>query len=355
MQDTTISFVNQALPTLLQAGKDYPQADLDFSVAYISAIGVSWLRPLMKTAHRVRVVAGLCPLNRVNAFLELQDLGAEVYVFVAEPRKIFHPKIYYGATNAQAWVMIGSSNLTGKGLSYNVERNLFVAGPRLTGPFTSIEAELESFRTQSYPFTDEIARKLTSIERKTPQYLSEDEYLEKLIDVGIKPKAKIVTTIPSEVEQLALETMLEFAETTPLVHAYQMLLLLILLSRVDQNGQLSLEEAAYCFSQFYTLRTNAGLPREKARGSKIAEVNKSDLSRSKMARIIKIDPFPRFERRGLLDLSEDEQHFIVNPALLAALTPQYREQLRTLAIRRLAEHFGEDQSAIEALVITAIG
>jgi hypothetical protein len=355
MQDTTISFINQALPALLKAGKDYPHADIDFSVAYISAVGVSWLRPLVKAAHRVRVVAGLCPLNRVNAFLELQDLGAEVYVFVAEPRKIFHPKIYYGATNAQAWAMIGSSNLTGNGLSFNVERNLFVTGPRLTGPFPSIEAELEAFRTQSYLFNDEIARKLTGIERKMLQRLSEGEYFERLIDVGIKPKTKIITAIPSEVGQLALETMLDFARTTILVHAYQMLLLLVLLSRADQDGQLSLEETAYCFSQFYTLRENAGLPRERARGSKIAEVNKSDLSRSKMARIIKIDPFPRFERRGLLDMSEDEHHFIINPALVAALTPHYREQLRIIALRRLAEHFGEDQTKIEALVLASIG
>jgi hypothetical protein len=40
---------------------------------------------------------------------------------------------------------------------------------------------------------------------------------------------------------------------------------------------------------------------------------------------------------------------------VAALMPQYREQLRMIAIRRLAEHFGEDQATIEALVTAAIG
>ncbi len=68
-----------------------------------------------------------------------------------------------------------------------------------------------------------------------------------------------------------------------------------------------------------------------------------------------IDPFPRFERRGLLDVSEDNQHFIINPALLEALTPSHVEELRSIAIRRLSEYFGEDATTIEAMVTLAIG
>ena len=44
--------------------------------------------------------------------------------------------------------------------------------------------------------------------------------------------------------------------------------------------------------------------------------------------MIKTDPFPRFERKGLLDISEDNQYYIVNPALLAALTPSSKDELR---------------------------
>jgi len=62
-----------------------------------------------------------------------------------------------------------------------------------------------------------------------------------------------------------------------------------------------------------------------------------------------------FERQGLLDLSEDERYFVVNPALLEALTPAVRESLRKKAIGRMVEHFGEDEKLIEAMVVGAIG
>src|SRR2546430_16041123 len=117
MYDITTNFVDEPLKTLLKAGIDFPNSDLTFSVAYVSAAGVLWLQNLFRNARNTTIIAGLCTMNRVNAFLELQDLGAKVYVYVAESRKIFHPKIYYGATNAQSWAMIGSSNLTKNGLS----------------------------------------------------------------------------------------------------------------------------------------------------------------------------------------------------------------------------------------------
>ncbi|MEO6891220.1 MAG: hypothetical protein ABI324_19720 [Ktedonobacteraceae bacterium] len=60
------------------------------------------------------------------------------------------------------------------------------------------------------------------------------------------------------------------------------------------------------------------------------------------------------ERQGLLDISEDSQSFIVNAALLAALSPANKQALRELAIRRLAAHFGEDEAAIEGMVVKAI-
>ncbi|MGH2495489.1 MAG: phospholipase D-like domain-containing protein [Ktedonobacteraceae bacterium] len=355
MPDTVISFIDEPLKALLKAGKDYPHSDIDLSVAYVSAIGVSWLQTLFKSANRVRAVVGLCPINRVNAFVELQDYGVDVYVYVAGPRKIFHPKIYYGASNGQAWAMVGSSNLTQKGLSINIERNLFIAGQRLAEPFIAIEAQLGVFRSQAYSFDDEIRRRLREVERKMPRSISEDEYVKKLIEAGFNPKTKIDSAIPTEVQQVALETILEFARSTRLEYSYQMLLLLVMLYRTDGNGQISVGDAANCFSQFYKLRKEAGLPVEKKKALRSAVVDKADLSLLAMSRIIKIDPFPRFERRGLLDLSEDDRYFIVNPALLTALLPQDKDELRSIAIARLAEHYEESIVAIDALITVAIG
>jgi hypothetical protein len=97
------------------------------------------------------------------------------------------------------------------------------------------------------------------------------------------------------------------------------------------------------------------LPAEKSYGLKHAVVDSPNASPSQMRQMLKTSPFPRFERQGLLDLSEDERYFVVNPALLKALTPTVKESLRKMAIERMAEHFGEEERIIEAMVVGAIG
>jgi hypothetical protein len=134
-----------------------------------------------------------------------------------------------------------------------------------------------------------------------------------------------------------------------------MLLLLGMLKWADKDSQFSLKEAAYCFSEFYRLRREAGLPAEKSYGLKHAVVDNPNATPSQMRQMLKTSPLPRFERQGLLDLSEDDRYFVVNPALLEALTPAVRESLRRKAIGRLAEHLGEDERIIEARVEGAIG
>lgn len=63
---------------------------------------------------------------------------------------------------------------------------------------------------------------------------------------------------------------------------------------------------------------------------------------------------PRFERQGLLDISDDGKYFIVNPALLVGLTPTVKEYLRKKAIERMRQHFGEDEKILEAIIIQTI-
>lgn len=354
MPDTDISFVDESLTMLLKAGKDFPDSNLDFSIAYISVVGVSLLAPLLKSTGRKRAVVGLAPINRANAFLRLQDMGVEVSVYVTESRRIFHPKIYYGTTNAQSWAMIGSSNLTQNGLSLNIERNLFIMGQRHAEPFSSIESQLDSFRTQAYPFNDDIKRIVEKIE-KLPR-LTENEYLQELVRAGIKPKriTANVANIPLEVQQVALEALLDLTKTSRLEYSYQMLLLLVMLSQTGNNGIFSIEDTAVRFSRFYELRVKAGLPVEKFYHSRKAEVEDNWQNINRLKYLIKINPFPRFERRGLLDLSEDTNYFIVNPALLTIMIPTLKSNLRSVAIDKLAAHYADDRQKIEEMVTIAI-
>jgi len=74
-----------------------------------------------------------------------------------------------------------------------------------------------------------------------------------------------------------------------------------------------------------------------------------------MRQMLKTGPVPRFERKGLLDVDEDNQFLIVNPALLAGITPLLKQSLQELAIRRIAEHYDEDVTQIATIVAASIG
>ena len=267
MPDTTISAVDKSLEVLLQAEKDFPGYSLDFCSGYVSTDGVLLLKRMLRSAPKVRAIVGLNSTNRVSAFQMLRDdCDVEVYVYVTSAFTLFHPKIYFGKLNALAWAMVGSSNLTKRGLSLNVEHNLFITGQRHIEPFISIEV----FRGQAYLFDADIEKKLEKIEKELASSTSDVEYKKRLYAFGIKPKAQLEFTIPVEAQQVALETLFEFTENTKLEYAYQMLLLLVMLTCSDENGFFSLEQAAYCFSEFYRLRREAELPSEKSYGFKHA-------------------------------------------------------------------------------------
>jgi hypothetical protein len=204
-------------------------------------------------------------------------------------------------------------------------------------------------------FDSSIEIELVKIEEGLRNNTSDVEYKKRLLTLGLKPKAQFDITIPDEDQQVALEALFSFTENTKLEYAYQMLLLLVMLKRVDKHGEFSVIDTAHCFAEFYRLRREAGLQAEKRHGLKQAVVDNPNVTTSRLCQMLKINPFPRFERQGLLELSEDESSFVVNPALLEALTPGVRESLWRKAIARLVEHFGEEEEVIERMVRRSIG
>ncbi len=184
---------------------------------------------------------------------------------------------------------------------------------------------------------------------------SVEKYQERLHPSGIRRKEKSLPAVLGD-PQVALENLTEFAKTADLEYAYQMLLLLVMLSRSDKRGVFSVEVTARCFDRFYRLRREAGFsPVEKKRGGKTAVVDKPNVSLNELKTLVKTRPFPRFERVGLLDLSEDEMYFLINPMVLEVLMPDVKNMLRKFAISRMAVHFEEDETKIEERVIVAIG
>jgi hypothetical protein len=182
-----------------------------------------------------------------------------------------------------------------------------------------------------------------------------EKYQEGLHPSGIRSKEKSLPVVLKD-SQAALKKLTEFAKNTDLEYAYQMLLLLVMLSHSDGKGVFSVEVAACCFSEFYRLRKEAGFsPVEKKRGGKTAVVDEPNVSLNKLKTLVKTRPFPRFERAGLLELSEDEMYFLINPTVLKVLTLDVKDMLRKFAISRMAAHFEEDETRIEERVMLAIG
>jgi hypothetical protein len=152
MPDAMIHAIDKSLAVLLQAEKDFPGYSLDFCSGYVSTDGVL-LKRMLRAAPKARAIVGLNITNRVSASQMLRDdCNVEVYLYVTSIYTLFHPKIYFGKLNAQAWAMVGSSNLTKRGLSLNVEHNLFINWLRHTEPFISIEAQIAAFCSEAYLF-----------------------------------------------------------------------------------------------------------------------------------------------------------------------------------------------------------
>jgi HKD family nuclease len=208
MPDITVSAIDNSLAVLLQAEKDFPGYSLDFCSGYVSTDGVLLLKNILRAAPKARAIVGLNVTNRVSAFQMLRDdCNVEVYLYVTSIYTLFHPKIYFGKLNAQAWAMVGSSNLTKRGLSMNVEHNLFITGQRHIEPFISIEAQIAAFCSEAYLFDTAIEKELAKIEREMRTNMSDMEYKRRLLTLGLKPKAQLDIAISEEAQQVVLETL----------------------------------------------------------------------------------------------------------------------------------------------------
>lgn len=346
-------FVENSLQQLVKAATYFTSYDLEICVGYASTTGALLLKPLFDAARNKRVIVGLNQTNKVAAYERLVDLGAEVYVYPTKAFSLFHPKIYFGGFDAQAWSMIGSSNLTDNGLFKSVERNVFMSGQRYDEPFLSIERNIQSFREEAYIFDNSIRNELTIIFRSMGEQKNEYEFVKRLSIAGIVPKSKANLSIPDESQRVAVDTFIAFVKTTRLEYGYQILLLLVILRNRDEI--INIEAAALFFIRFYQQRQLKGLPVEKQYNGKNALVQDIDtVSIAKVRQMIKTSPFPRFESKGFLDLTDDGQSFILNQALLEGLTSEHKRELHGIATKRLANHFDQSETEIQELINAAI-
>ena len=100
-----------------------------FCVAFMNEKGLSSLgKALVRVAAHTTIVTGIC--NEVTSAQGLKksiELGCLTYVVNTNTREImFHPKIYFSRNDYEARMLIGSANLTVRGLCKNIEASILL-------------------------------------------------------------------------------------------------------------------------------------------------------------------------------------------------------------------------------------
>jgi HKD family nuclease len=88
-------------------------------IAFLTEGGLAWL-PAAKYTAATFIVGIDLGITTLGSLRRLKDGGADVRVF-REPGAMFHPKALYFRTPTEEWLLVGSNNLTLKGISSNHE------------------------------------------------------------------------------------------------------------------------------------------------------------------------------------------------------------------------------------------
>ncbi len=108
-----------------------------FSLAFARKNGVDRIKDNLKNvADKSQIFIGIRNgITSVQSVFSLLEIGVNPYVVdTASNKKIFHPKIYAGYSDTNAFVVLGSANLTFGGLNQNIEASSFVKLDRSQQP-----------------------------------------------------------------------------------------------------------------------------------------------------------------------------------------------------------------------------
>lgn len=99
--------------------------------AFASESGIYGLSPHIQNAKQnfrnIRLIVGIdLEGTSSEALNEIMNLGVSSYIFYQNEQTVFHPKIYLFEGDTEYKLIIGSSNLTERGLFINVESSVLI-------------------------------------------------------------------------------------------------------------------------------------------------------------------------------------------------------------------------------------
>jgi len=144
------------LMDFVEHARDEGYDELRIAVAWAkrSGLGRVWdaLADFRAQGGRVILVVGVSEGGATKEGLQLALTAAdESYVF-HDPQRTFHPKVYFASSSGKRSLMVGSSNLTAGGLSWNYEASLWVDWD--AGEGTDVTDEVEAWFATLIASTD---------------------------------------------------------------------------------------------------------------------------------------------------------------------------------------------------------
>lgn len=225
--------------------------------AYIRKDGVQAVRPLLKARH-IRAVLGAGEQTEPLAVKELSSRHVQVRLVQHTAKSEFHPKCYVGLEQGgEAWAVVGSANLTGRGAEGNVELMTVVEGEATDPYFVMLLEWLGVQYRTGHPATDAIMKGITAMFEArgtaTTEQLLARKQMEEAFAVAERDRGR--------------RSILTYIGSTKLLTSYKLVILGVLLHAPD--GRLPLEECANRFQAFYQALQGQGVPPERRlRGGK---------------------------------------------------------------------------------------
>ena len=114
-----------------------------------------------------------------KALKEINELGINSYIFYQKESPIFHPKIYLFEGENDTTLIVGSSNLTARGLFGNIESSLMIEFNNDDPEGIKLLKELKDYYKTLFDFTDPNLFKISP------------EIINQFVDEGIVPTRKV--------------------------------------------------------------------------------------------------------------------------------------------------------------------
>ncbi|MGC1391021.1 MAG: phospholipase D family protein [Bacteroidales bacterium] len=127
--------------------------------AFASEAGILGLSNYIETAKKnfknINLIVGIDQEGTSKEALnEIKNLKINSFIFYQEEPPIFHPKIYLFEGNNKTKLILGSSNLTARGLFGNVESSLFVEFSGKDAQGNQLLTELKHYYKGLFKFND---------------------------------------------------------------------------------------------------------------------------------------------------------------------------------------------------------